>query len=213
MPSRHDHLINSLFKTDEDRALARAFVARAETDPLLESRIDPLLREAAKTAERVDGSAMTPEQSWDYLTSFAREALGVPEHMVTQTMEWLGGLPEVVAETEQELRDEMPPEAQMLIEQHDRSEAKKDVARFEKMMRESPSEYWRPENQQAYRQALERSLGPQARAPAPQESTAADEVRAAVLGTDMRPQPLLRLEPPRSRRARPPADAPTAPIK
>jgi hypothetical protein len=182
MASRHDRLIDALFTTDLDRSLARAFVARAETDPTLESRIDPLLREAAKTAERVDGSAMTPEQSWDYLTSFAREALGVPEHMVTQTMEWLGGLPEVVAETEQELREEMPPEAQMLIEQHNRSEAKKDVARFEKMMRENPSEYWRPENQQAYREAIQRSL-PQAQAPAPQEPSAADEVRAAVLGT------------------------------
>jgi hypothetical protein len=187
MPSRHDHLINTIFKTDLDRSLARAFVARAETDPMLESRIDPLLREAAKTAERVDGSAMTPEQSWDYLTSFAREALGVPEHMVNSTMEWLGGLPEAIAETEQELRDEMPPEAQMLIEQHNRSEAKKDVARFEKMMRENPNEYWRPENQQAYRQAIERSLGPQA--PAPQDQTAADEVRAAIAGTPAAPAP------------------------
>jgi hypothetical protein len=51
------------------------------------------------------------------------------------------------------------------------------------MMRENPSEYWRPENQQAYRQALERSLGQQAQEPAPQEPTAADEVRAGVLGT------------------------------
>jgi hypothetical protein len=71
-----------------------------------------------------------------------------------------------------------------------------------RMMRENPSEYWRSENQHAYRQAVERSLGPQAQAPAPQDQTVADEVPAAIAGTAAAPAPAP------AARAAPPAGQP-----
>ena len=39
-----------------------------------------------------------------------------------------------------------------------REKGRQEAARFERMMRENPGEYWKPENQEAYRQALERSI-------------------------------------------------------
>jgi hypothetical protein len=185
MANRHDHLIETLFKTDDDRALARAFVARFEAEPMLADRIDPLLREAARTAQRADGGELSPEDARAYLSSFATEGLGTPAHMVTSAMDWLGAGGKDPGEVDV---SGLSPEAQQLIAQHDRTKAREDVARFEKMMRENPNEYWRPENQQAYRQALERSL-PQAPEPASQESTPTEKVRAALLGTAAAPPP------------------------
>jgi hypothetical protein len=182
MASRHDHLIDTLFKSDEDRAFARAFVGRYEGEPMMADRIEPLLREAASANQRVAAGEITAEQGRDYLGSFAREAIGTPEHLVTSGMDWLFAGGRDPGEISAEKLAGMSPEMRQIISEHDRAKAKEDVAKFERMMRENPNEYWRPENQQAYRQALERSLGPQASEQSPQEPTAADDVRAAVLG-------------------------------
>jgi hypothetical protein len=200
MASRHDHLIDTLFKSDADRAFARGFVARYEAEPMMADRIEPLLREAAQANQRVAAGEITAEQGRDYLGSFAREAIGTPEYLVATGMDWLSAGGKDPGEVDV---SKFSPEAQQLIAKHDQVKAREDVARYEKMMRENPSEYWRPENQQAYRQALERSLGPQESAA--QEPTAADEVRAAVLGTAAPPAG------PTAPIASSPAAAPTGP--
>jgi hypothetical protein len=208
MPSRHDHLINTLFKTDEDRAFARAFVGRYEREPMMADRIEPLLREAASANQRVAAGEITAEQGRDYLGSFAREAIGTPEHLVTSGMDWLFAGGRDPGEISDEKLAGMSPEMRQIISEHDRAKAKEDVGKFERMMRENPSEYWRPENQQAYRLALERSLPPQAQKPEAREPTAAEDVRAAVLGTAAPTAPLAGSTAPI---APSPAAAPTGP--
>ncbi len=85
---RYDRLIDQLYKSDEDRALARAFAQQFSDVPGMESRIPDLLREAARSAEQVGGGAMSPEDARAYLTSFATEGLGAPAHLVQALQEW-----------------------------------------------------------------------------------------------------------------------------
>lgn len=179
--TRHDYLIDQLFKEEADRKLARDFAAKYDGEPMMGDRIEPLLREAARTAQRADGGELTPEQAREYLGSFAREALGTPEHIVTSAMGWLGETDGTAVE--EETRASMSPEMQQLIAKHDRDKALKDVTRFEEMMRKEPAEYWRPENQTAYREALERSIAvPEAvaAAPAPAPTAPAQTTLAPV---------------------------------
>src|SRR5262249_22330624 len=60
-------------------------------------------------------------------------------------------------EREAQLMADVTPEAYRSIAQAD-PKAQEDVARFERMMRENPTEYWKPANQEAYRDAIQRSL-------------------------------------------------------
>jgi hypothetical protein len=70
---------------------------------------------------------------------------------------WSGS---VTAErTTDEALANLPEEARRLVAANERAKAKEDVARYEDMLKNEPAKYWgNPANQQAYRQALERSL-------------------------------------------------------
>jgi hypothetical protein len=71
MAHRLDQIVDSLFAQENDRALARAWVARLEADGVGE-RTEALLREAALTTKRAEGSEMTQVQAREYLSDFAR---------------------------------------------------------------------------------------------------------------------------------------------
>jgi hypothetical protein len=146
MPHRLDHVIDKLFSSDADRALARAWAAKLDADGL-RVRAEALIREAASTAKRIDGSEMTKEQALDYLSDYAK-TIGVPEHQISSSVSWLvGGDPDPGA---------APSDTEI-----ERRMARQEADRIEEVMRSDPQKYWRSADmQQKYRDALERSVAP-----------------------------------------------------
>jgi hypothetical protein len=147
-PGPHSDLIRRLFASP-DRAAAAALAKTLAADPQSASRTEAMLTEISRTTD------MTPQAAYDYIASFARN-IGIPSHLVTSALDAIS-MPDAAAH-EREVTESMAPEVRQMIAANERAEAKQAVSRYERMMRENPAEYWRPENQNAYRQALERSL-------------------------------------------------------
>jgi hypothetical protein len=102
---------------------------------------------------------MTPEAAYSYIGDFAR-SVGIPEHLVTSALDAISA-PAQRAHEEQtfnELVGDLSPQHRAALSDAEREKGRQEAARFERMMRENPGEYWKPENQEAYRQALERSI-------------------------------------------------------
>jgi hypothetical protein len=123
-------------------------------EPQLASRIEPLLHELAR------GSELGLQGSWDYIASFMRDGLGIPEYLINTTLQSIGApaLSAHEAQAFNELVGDLSPQHRAALSASERSQARAEADRFERMMREVPAEYWKPQNQEAYRQALERSL-------------------------------------------------------
>jgi hypothetical protein len=146
MPHRLDHVIDKLFTSDADRALARAWAAKLDADGL-GNRTEALIREAASTAKRIDGSEMSKEQALDYLSDFAK-TIGVPEHQVASSVSWLA-------------EGEPGPGAAPSDSEIERRMARQEADKIEEVMRSDPQRYWRSQDMQnKYRDALERSIAP-----------------------------------------------------
>ncbi len=108
-----------------------------------------------------------------------RDGLGTPEYLINSTLTAIGEPAEAAHEREtlRQMIGDLSPAATHAITRADRESARQEITKFERMMREAPQEYWKLENQQAYRSALERSLieaptmpateAPPAAAPAP----------------------------------------------
>src|SRR5215472_713735 len=92
MASKFDQLIDSLFTDTASRGIATDFVMRHQNEPMMEGRIEPLLREAALANQRVANGEIAPEQGRSYLSSFAAEGLGTPAHLVAAWQEWADGV-------------------------------------------------------------------------------------------------------------------------
>ncbi len=145
-------LIRKLF-SPEDRAAAEALSKALDADPRSASRTEALLHEVARTTE------MDPQTSYDYIASFAH-SVGIPEHLVTSALDAISA-PAQRAHEEQrfnELVGDLSPQHRAALSDAERRQAREEADRYEQMMRENPSEYWKPQNQEAYRQALERSI-------------------------------------------------------
>jgi hypothetical protein len=145
-------LIRKLF-APEDRAAAEALAKALDADPRSASRTEALLHEVAQTTD------MTPEAAYSYIADFAR-SIGIPEHLVTSALHTIGA-PAQRAHEEQtfnELVGDLSPQHRAALSDAERRQAREEADRYERMMRENPSEYWKPQNQEAYRQALERSI-------------------------------------------------------
>lgn len=86
--------------------------------------------------------------------------IGVPDHLATRLLDTIPQphFEAIEQQREDALMADLTPEAHRMIARADREKAQGEVARFERMMREQPQEYWKPENQDAYRAALEASL-------------------------------------------------------
>jgi hypothetical protein len=148
----HAELIRKLFPP-EDRAAAEALAKALDADPRSASRTEALLHEVARTTE------MDPQTSYDYIASFAH-SVGIPEHLVTSALDAISA-PAQRAHEEQrfnELVGDLSPQHRAALSDAERRQAREEADRYEQMMRENPSEYWKPQNQEAYRQALERSI-------------------------------------------------------
>jgi hypothetical protein len=172
--SRHDYLIDQLFKTDVDRTLARNFVARYEDNPQVADRVEAFLREGAAVNDRVARGEITGEQGRTYIGEFAG-VIGTAEHLIGDGLAWLesgGQSPEDAAAREREVMDELTgplsPEAKQALAQAERDKGRQEVDRIEKLMQApegSPEwkSYWHGENgqrmQAEYRAALERAHG------------------------------------------------------
>ena len=87
MAHRLDDLIDKLFKEERDRSLARAWAEKLDADGIGD-RAEALIREAAATTQRADGTEMTPRQARDYMADFAR-TIGVADHHVQASLTWL----------------------------------------------------------------------------------------------------------------------------
>jgi hypothetical protein len=185
MAHRLDQIVDSLFAQENDRALARAWVARLEADGVGE-RTEALLREAALTTKRAEGSEMTQVQAREYLSDFAR-TIGVLDHQIGSSIAWVdSGAPEPAAAFTNDVEIE-------------RRIGQQDAARYEKMMRERPQEYWSsPQHQSAYLSALERAnaVPPpiQAAAPAPAPAEAAPAAAPAAAAPAPAPAVEMRTE-------------------
>jgi hypothetical protein len=145
-------LIRKLF-APEDRAAAEALSKALDADPRSASRTEALLHEVAQTTD------MTPEAAYSYISDFAR-SVGIPEHLVTSALDAIGA-PAQRAHEEQtfnELVGDLSPQHRAALSDAERRQAREKADQYERMMRENPSEYWKPQNQKAYRQALERSI-------------------------------------------------------
>ncbi len=148
----HAENIRQLF-TPQDRAAAAAFAQALDADPRSASRTEALLHEVAQTTE------MTPEAAYSYIADFAR-SIGIPEHLVTSALDTIGA-PAQRAHEEQtfnELVGDLSPQHRAALSDAERRQAREEADSYERLMRENPSEYWKPQNQEAYRQALERSI-------------------------------------------------------
>jgi len=148
----HAELIRKLF-SPEDRAAAEALAKALDADPRSASRTEALLHEVAQTTD------MDPQTSYDYIASFAR-SVGIPEHLVTSALDAISA-PAQRAHAEQtfnELVGDLTPQHRAALSDAERRQAREEADKYELMMRENPSEYWKPQNQEAYRQALERSI-------------------------------------------------------
>jgi hypothetical protein len=102
--SRYDRLISQLYSDPADAALAKRFVAQFEHEPMMDGRLEALLREAARPNADVAGGSMTPDQAWSYLRDFAQQ-IGTPPHVMTAFDGWLDT-------TAAELAAETPPETE-----------------------------------------------------------------------------------------------------
>jgi hypothetical protein len=165
--AKHTALINRLWSDATDRKMAEAFAARFADVPGMEDRIPALLHEAAKPVP-----PDTPgEKSMEYLMDFAR-AIGTPPHAMAEFDGWANSA-EVAAIVAPEappapvppvpLAPTQQPPAQPVVaappQQDPRAAALGEIARFERMMREAPREYWQPQNQRLYREALATAHG------------------------------------------------------
>jgi hypothetical protein len=148
----HAELIRKLF-SPEDRAPAEALAKALDADPRSASRTEALLHEVARTTE------MDPQTSYDYIASFAR-SVGIPEHLVTSALDAISAPAERAHEQQvmRELVGDLSPQHRAALSESERRQAREEADKYELMMRENPSEYWKPQNQEAYRQALERSI-------------------------------------------------------
>jgi hypothetical protein len=72
---RLDDVISKLFATDEDRAFARAWVDRLESDGVDSGRVEALVRDAAAVVLKPDGTPRTPEEAGLDPEQFAGEFL------------------------------------------------------------------------------------------------------------------------------------------
>ena len=145
-------LIRKLF-APEDRAAAEALSKALDADPRSASRTEALLHEVAQTTD------MAPEAAYSYIADFAR-SVGIPEHLVTSALDAISAPAQRAHEqqTFNELVGDLSPQHRAALSDAEREKGRQEAARFERMMRENPGEYWKPENQEAYRQALERSI-------------------------------------------------------
>src|SRR5258706_10056007 len=145
-------LIRKLF-SPEDRAAAEALSKALDADPRSASRTEALLHEVAQTTD------MAPEAAYSYIADFAR-SVGIPEHLVTSALDAISAPAQRAHEqqTFNELVGDLSPQHRAALSDAERRQAREEAAKYELMLRENPSEYWKPQNQEAYRQALERSI-------------------------------------------------------
>src|SRR5258708_22044713 len=148
----HAELIRKLF-SPEDRAAAEALAKALDADPRSASRTEALLHEVAQTTE------MTPEAAYSYIADFAR-SIGIPEHLATSALDAISAPAQRAHEqqTFNELVGDLTPQHRAALSVAERRQAREEADKYELMMRENPSEYWKPQNQEAYRLALERSI-------------------------------------------------------
>src|SRR5258705_516808 len=172
---QYDALVDRLFPSPADRLVAMSFVERFAGSPLADRIIPAMLQEVARTTD------MDPQTSYDYVASFAR-SVGIPEHLVTSALDAISAPAERAHEEQRfnELVGDLTPQHRAALSDAERRQAREEADKYELMMRENPSEYWKPHNQAAYRDALERSIAvPVPEAPA----KSADGGPAAVPGT------------------------------
>jgi hypothetical protein len=151
-PTVSTHVIDQLFTSEPDRALARAWTAKLDADGLGD-RTEVLIREAAATAKRGDGTERAQAQAREYLADFAK-TIGVPEHHVASSMAWLDEAPSETAAPGSKL---LPPSDNEI----ERRMARQEADKIEEVMRTDPQRYWRsPDMQSKYHDALERSIAP-----------------------------------------------------
>jgi hypothetical protein len=150
----HDRLIDRLFEEKDIRATVRAMVS-ALPSTMHEDRVVALVHQLA--APVPDGQ--TPEQSAAFITSFIG-AIGGMEHEQQAFARWVDaggpGSPVFEEAAAEPPAAEPAPVAASVAPGPDRATAAKaDIARFETMMRDEPSAYWRSTtNQSAYHDAL-----------------------------------------------------------
>ncbi len=179
---KHSRLINKLWEDPGDRKLAESFAKHFDGMPGMEDRIPALLQEASKPTE------MSPQESWDYLRSFAA-SIGTPPTAMAAFGGWFDTTAaEVAAETPPEPEEADPEDPDIdnppLVRMSeitarqpaaapapparpalDREAARDRVYQMEQAMRAevgSPewSSYWRnPQAQEQYRAALEVTHG------------------------------------------------------
>ena len=155
-------LINQLFTTELDRALAKSWAAKLNADGL-KSRTEVLLREVAGLTRRAEGGGITPEAARAYMADFAN-VIGVTEADVASSVSWLDtATPEPAAPgtAEQEV-DAAPPPAQGEPVSPAPPSPSDDARRrgdIEALMRQDGGRaYWRDEAVQAeYRDILSRA--------------------------------------------------------
>jgi hypothetical protein len=175
--SRHGRLIDQLFQSDEDRALARAFAEKFGDVPGMADRVAPLLQEAARSAEQVGGGVISPEDARSYLASFASEALGMPPHLMSDLTTWFDNAGVEVAaeqppqpEAEQQEPAAAPP-AQTQVQPPattpppqpagpTRAQLQAEITKWESAMRAEPGSaewrsYWQGGGSAAYLAALQ----------------------------------------------------------
>ncbi len=127
MAHRLDDLIDKLFKEERDRALARAWAEKLDADGIGD-RAEALIREAAATTQRADGTEMTPRQARDYMADFAR-TIGVADHHVQASLTWLESADPANA---------ADPTAAASHEEIERKMARQEADRIEQTMKQDP---------------------------------------------------------------------------
>src|SRR5260221_10441376 len=102
---------------------------------------------------------MGPQTSYDYIASFAR-SVGIPEDLVASALDAISAAAQRAHEeqTFNELVGDLSPQHRAALSDAERRQAREEADQYERMMRENPGEYWKPQNQEAYRLALERSI-------------------------------------------------------
>jgi len=67
-------MIQSLFSNDAERSAARAVASAMAREPQIAGKTEALLHELARPH---DGRG---PRGWDYISSFMKDGLGIPEH-------------------------------------------------------------------------------------------------------------------------------------
>jgi hypothetical protein len=88
----HSALIDRLFSSPADRAIAQSFADRFAGSPFADRIIPAMLQEGAAVNARILAGEITPQAGRDLMISTATEGYGLPAHVVTDGQAWLNDL-------------------------------------------------------------------------------------------------------------------------